>query len=339
LADRSPDWISRGAFGQSAKIGIVKSLLLLILGLAALYQGAEWLVRGASRIAAALRVSPLVIGLTVVAFGTSTPEMLAGVVAAWNGRTDIVLGNVFGSNIANIGLILGLAAILRRIPINLALLRREAPIMLLATAAVYVLAARGSVGRLAGGVLFAGLVVFTSLAVRWARGARAAPKREFEQFSEDRSLTSSEGIAADAVRLGIGLVALALGAHLVVGSAVQLARQFGVSEFLISVSMVAIGTSLPELATSLMAVTRGEHDVLVGNIVGSNIFNLLGAFALSAMVRPLPVSTQILTVDLPVVVAFSLAMYLALWSRRAIVRWEGAVLLAGYLAYIALRFL
>jgi len=319
-------------------MGAMTTILSLIAGLVGLYCGAEWLVRGATRIAVSLRISPLLIGLTVVAFGTSMPEMVAGAVAAWNGNTDIVLGNVFGSNIANVGLILGVAALLRVVPVRLQLLRREVPLMLLATVAVYAIAAGGRVERWHGALLFAGLIGFTVLAMQFARQERATVEREFARFSDEIGRARRPGILVDVVWVIAGLVALAIGARLLVSSAVQLARTVGISEFLISVSIVAIGTSLPELATSVVASLRGESDVLVGNIVGSNVFNLLGALGISALIRPLPVASEIVRVDLPVVLAFGIAMLVTLRWHRAVVRWEGALLLAGYVVYLAMRF-
>ncbi len=325
------------------------TFLSLVFGLVVLSLGAEALVKGASRIAVSLRVSSLVIGLTVVAFGTSMPEMVAGGVAAWNGNTDIVLGNVFGSNIANIGLILGISALLRAIPVQRQTLVRELPLMLMATAAVYWLAGRGEIGRGAGVVLVAALVVFTWLALRWARQETDAADaaRTLVQPStapsdgstdSDSSDNARSQLAVECARVVAGLVGLGVGAQLLVTSAVLLARQYGISEFVISVSMVALGTSLPELATSVVAVFRGQTDVLVGNIVGSNIFNLLGALGVAAMIRPLPVAPEIVAFDLPLVFVFSVAMSLGLGLHRALVRWEGAVLLVGYLVYVGRLF-
>ncbi len=312
------------------------TFLSLALGLVALYWGAEWLVRGSSRIALSLRISSLAIGLTVVAFGTSMPEMVAGGVAAWRGNTDIVLGNVFGSNIANIGLILGITALLRPIPVHTRVLRREMPIMLAVTVLVYLLASTGEIGRLAGVGLLGALLGFTWLTLRWARG-----ETELAPTTAERERAGIASGSAPQVHLGVecgrvvaGLVGLVVGAHLLVGSALQLARAFGVSEFVISVSVVALGTSLPELATSVVAAMRGETDVLVGNIVGSNIFNLLGALGVGAMIRPLPVADEIVSFDIPVVLVFSVAMTLGLGLHRAMVRWEGALLLAGYAVYV-----
>lgn len=311
-------------------------LLSLAAGLAALYLGAEWLVKGACRAALGLKVSPLVIGLTVVAFGTSMPEMVASVVAAWNGSTDIVLGNVFGSNIANVGLILGLAGLLRTVPVHRALLWREIPFMLLTTVVVYALAATGTIGRLLGVVLFAGLVLFTVLALQWARQEKSRAALEQQRLAHEVDLSGDIRMRTEIGRIAVGLLLLSFGADLLVDAAVELARLYGVSEFLVSVTMVALGTSLPELATSIVAVLRGESDVLVGNLVGSNIFNLLGALGAGAMIRALPVSPAIVAFDLPAVLVFSLAMTIFLFTGRAVVRWEGALLLLGYAAYIAL---
>ena len=317
------------------------TVLTLSLGVALLYVGAEWLVRGAARIAAALDVSPLVIGLTVVAFGTSMPELVAGVVAAWAGTTDIVLGNVFGSNVANVGLILGSAAVLRTVPVRMELLRREVPIMLAATVAVHVLAANGVIGRGEGAALFVGLVAFTFVALRWARRERSRALREFEQFESRRLGTADRrALAVQIVWVVAGLGALTGGAHLLVNSAVQLARALGVSEFLIAVSMVAVGTSLPELATSIVAALRGESDVLVGASARGrpDRSSRPRGRAPATPPRPLPVAPVILLVDLPVVAAFSLAMMATLWSHRGVVRWEGALLVCAYVTYLVLRF-
>ncbi|HJO03599.1 MAG TPA: calcium/sodium antiporter [Acidobacteriota bacterium] len=310
--------------------------LYLVLGLAALYWGAEWLVRGASRIAFSLHVSSLAIGLTVVAFGTSMPEMVAGGVAAWRGNTDIVLGNVFGSNIANVGLILAVAALLRRIPVSLRTLQREMPLMMVATVLVYVLASNGEIGRVAGIALVAALIGFTWLTLRWAGGEfeRVPDAAEHGPQEADPYSAPPSRLGVECGRVIVGLAALGIGAQLLVGAALQLARELGVSEFVISVSVVALGTSLPELATSVVAALRGETDVLVGNIVGSNIFNLLGALGVGAMIRPLPVAGEIVAFDIPVVLAFTVAMILGLGLHRAMVRWEGALLLLGYAVYI-----
>ena len=308
------------------------SLVQLVAGVVGLYFGAEWLVRGASRIAAHVRVSPLMIGLTVVAFGTSMPEMAAGVLAAWRGNTDIVLGNVFGSNVANVGLILGLTALFRVIPVSIGLLKREMPIMLAVTALAYGLAWWGSIGQLVGAAMFAALILFTWLTLRWSRDERkqVQAQSEPELGLEGKIRTRVEGAYVLA-----GLVTMTAGAHFMVEAAVDLATAWGVSQFLISASLVAVGTSLPELATSIVSVLRGETDLLVGNIVGSNIFNILGALGISAVVRPLPVPAEFLGIDLLAAPLFAIAMALVLLDRR-VGRFQGAPLLVGYGAYVYL---
>jgi cation:H+ antiporter len=315
------------------------TLLLLVLGVVALYFGAEWLVRGASRIAGALEVSTLVIGLTVVAFGTSTPEMVAGAVAAWRGSTDVVLGNVIGSNIANIGLILGLSAAFVAIPVHLKLISREIPLMVGATVVVWGLAATGELGRFPAMLLFLALIASTWTTLRWARMDREAiAEEEIERLQHELGLDSEIRVGVEVMRVVGGLVLLTVGAHWLVTAAIDLARTLGVSEFLISVTMVAVGTSLPELATSVIAAMRNEADVLVGNIVGSNLFNLLGAVGVAGMIRPIPVDRSIVLFDLPVVLAFSVAMALMCRSARQTHRWEGVALLAGYALYVLLLF-
>ncbi len=310
------------------------TLLFLILGVVGLYYGAEWLVVGASRIALSLNVTPLVIGLTVVAFGTSMPELLTGAQAAWSGSTDIALGNVVGSNIANLGLILGLSALINAIPCSREIFKRELPLMLLASVLVFALAATGVISRFWGVALFVSLLAFTWATLRFAR-------REDSEL-EATDVGGMELDPAVAVRLGVeipravaGLVSLMVGAWLLVDAASELARNFGVPEFLIAASVVAFGTSLPELATSMVAALRGEADVLVGNIIGSNVFNLLGGLGIAAAIEPVPVSQAVVTFDLPVMLLMTAAATVALYTYGRIQRWEGGVLLLGYCAYVA----
>lgn len=313
------------------------TLLFLILGVAALYYGAEWLVVGASRIALSLNVTPLVIGLTVVAFGTSMPELVTGGQAAWNGSTDIALGNVVGSNIANLGLILGLSALISAIPCGREIFKREVPLMLLASVLVYALAATGEISRFWGVALLLGLLAFTWATLRFARREPTSAEvtdvggMELDPAAEVR-------IGAEIARATAGLVTLVIGAKLLVDSAVVVARDLGVPEFLIAASMVALGTSLPELATSMVAAMRGEADVLVGNIVGSNVFNLLGGLGIAAAIEPVPVSSAVLSFDLPVMLVMTAVATIALYTYGRIQRWEGGLLLAGYGAYMMALF-
>ena len=313
------------------------TLLFLVLGVAALYYGAEWLVVGASRIALSLNVTPLVIGLTVVAFGTSMPELVTGGQAAWSGSTDIALGNVVGSNIANLGLILGVSALISAIPCGREIFSREVPLMLLASVLIYALAATGQISRFWGVVLLLGLVAFTWVTLRFAKSEPGSAEMtdvggmELDPAAEVR-------MGAEIARATAGLITLVVGAKLLVDAAVTVARDLGVPEFLIAASMVALGTSLPELATSMVAALRGEADVLVGNIVGSNVFNLLGGLGIAAAIKPVPVSPMVLGYDLPVMLVITAAATVALYTYGGIQRWEGGLLLAGYGAYMVTLF-
>jgi cation:H+ antiporter len=318
---------------------MLTSLLLLGLGVAALYFGAEWLVRGASRIALALGVQPLFVGLTIVAFGTSAPELVVCVVAAAQGNTDVALGNVLGSNIANVGLILGLSAAVAPVGVSLRLAQRELPFMMAATLVVYALAWRASFGRLEGLLLFLALFVFTWLALRWARREPPAVVAEFESAQQVRVAGKSLQAARDIALVVVGLGALTGGGHLLVVAAVDLARRAGISEFIIAATLVAVGSSLPELATSVVASLRGESDILVGNLVGSNLFNILGALGLAAVVRPIGVNPEVLGFEFVALLVFSAAMATVLRRGHQVDRWQGFALLAAYAGFVAGLFL
>jgi len=317
---------------------MILSLVFVVVGIAALCFGADWLVRGASRIALALGVEPLFVGLTVVAFGTSAPEMMVCVVAAAQGNTDVVLGNVLGSNVANVGLILGLVAVVAPVQVSLRLVKRELPFMLVASLVFYALAWRMVFGRLTGLLLVAGLLVFTRLALRWALQEPPAVVAEFETLRQRRK-EPGLGLSRDVGQVVTGLVALVAGGHLLVVGSVDLARLAGVSELVIAATVVAVGSSLPELATSIVAAMRKEADILVGNLVGSNVFNILGAFGLAAVVRPVEVSRSLLGYEFISLLVFSAAMALFLRTGHSVKRWEGAALLAAYLLFVVGLFL
>lgn len=316
------------------------TLLFLILGIAGLYFGAEWLVAGSARIALSLRITPLVIGLTVVAFGTSAPELVTSMLAAWGGSTDLALGNVVGSNIANLGLILGVGALIRAIPCGREIFKREVPLMLLASVLVYALAATGVVSRVWGLILLASLIAFTCITLRYARQERDGLTHDgvADLGGLELDTAATVHLGREIARTVAGLVALVLGAKLLVDAAVVIARQFGVPEFLIAASMVALGTSLPELATSIVAAIRGEADVLVGNIIGSNVFNILGGLGVAAAIAPVPVAPAIVQFDLPAMLVITVVATLALYTHQKIERWEGGLLLACYVGYLAMLF-
>lgn len=313
---------------------MLQSLLFLVLGMVGLYFGAEWLVRGAARFAANLRVSPLFIGLTIVSFGTSAPEMVICVVAALQKNSDVALGNVLGSNVANVGLILALTAVVAPLPVAMRLVRRELPFMLGATLVLYALASRLSIGRLEGALFFAALILFSWLALRWARAEPPPVVAEYERYEEAAGLRRPVRILRDLGLLGLGLSLLLTGGHLLVTAAVDLAQRAGISDLIVAATVVAVGSSLPELATSIVAAVRGEADIVVGNIVGSNVFNILGALGLSAMVQPVRIGASLVGLEFAAFLLFSLALGLVLRTGHTVSRREGVILLVAYAVFV-----
>lgn len=311
-----------------ASLSIGTASLLALVGLVALTLGADGLVRGASRLATHFGVSPLLVGLTVVAYGTSLPEIVASAVAAVEGHGAVTVGNVLGSNVANMGLILGGTALVTPLIVTPSVRRRELPLMVAATLGLALLAFFHELGRATGALFLALLVLVNVLSLRWARGSRVVPELD-DEARRNGALGKNLGWTAG------GLVLLLGGAHLLVESAVSLARIVGLSDFVIGVTLVAVGTSLPELATSFVAGLRKEADLVVGNIVGSNLFNILGALGVSATLRPLPIDPALLRFEMPALVVITLAMAWFLSTGRRVERWEGALLLAAYALFIA----
>jgi cation:H+ antiporter len=312
----------------------------IALGVALLYGGGEALVGGATALARRFGVSPLVVGLTVVAFGTSSPELAATLVASLRDVPAVAVGNVLGSNIANLGLILGAAALFHSLTARFSFIWREVPFMIGACGLMLPLALDGVYGRGDAALLLVCLAVYLGVLVWEARSGRAAPVVEAEYVGEfgERGESSGAGGLQPAWRsivmvvLGIGL--LVGGAHVLVEGAVNLARAFGVPERVVGISLVALGTSLPELAACLVAAMRREADIVLGNLVGSNFFNVLAILGTTAMVRPLPVSAAAIAVDFWVMMAFSFALLPILGLRKRVARTEGVVLLVAYVAYI-----
>ncbi|WP_322892160.1 MULTISPECIES: calcium/sodium antiporter [unclassified Yoonia] len=296
----------------------------LVAGLIGLFFGGEALVRGSVGIARRLAIPPLLIGLTVVGFGTSTPELLVSVDAAWRGVPDIALGNIIGSNIANILLIVGLTALVWPITVMGATLRRDTLVMVAAAVVLVPIFALGFMARLSGIILVAGLVGYLVWAYRTPGDAAA----------EDDTLPAPSSTLHSVLWVIGGLVVLMVGARFLVDGSVNIARGFGVSEAFIGLTIVAVGTSLPELATSLIAAFRRQSEIAIGNIVGSNIFNVLGILGITAVITPIPVADRFLSFDLPVMIAVSLVLTALLLTRPQIGRWMGVALLAGYLAYV-----
>ncbi|HXV19574.1 MAG TPA: calcium/sodium antiporter [Desulfuromonadales bacterium] len=305
--------------------------ILLLAGFALLIGGAELLVRGASQLATDCGISPLVVGLTVVAFGTSAPELAVSVLSAQSGQAGIALGNVVGSNICNVLLILGLSALVAPLVVSRQVVRLEVPIMIGVSLLLTLFALDGAIGRAEGGLLFAGIIVYTVWTVRRSR-------RELrEQASPEAAPPAGgrSGRGAQILQILGGLVLLGVGSKWLVDGAVSVATFFGVSDLVIGLTVVAVGTSLPELATSVLASLRGQRDIAVGNVVGSNIFNILSVLGLTAALTPegVPVPPTALTFDLPVMIAVAVACLPIFLAGYRIARWEGGLFLGYYLAY------
>ena len=298
--------------------------LFFVLGLVALFFGGEYLVRGASAIARKFNLSPMVIGLTIVGFGTSAPEMLVSVQAALAGQPAIAIGNVLGSNIANILLILGLSALIAPLLIPVRKLWRDLAFMLLATAVIWVMLLDGQVTRLDGVLLLAGLVIF--LIVAFVTG----------KSDDDQSIEGDiPQWKAWAMTLG-GLVVLVIGARFLVDSATDIARTFGISEAIIGLTIVAVGTSLPELATSVVAAIRKQTEIAVGNIVGSNIFNIFGILGTTAVLAPIPSEARFAAIDMPWAMGAAVGLTILAFVLGGLPRIAGVVLLAVYGGYLYL---
>lgn len=325
------------ALGDWHSVGWLAATGILIVGLIALTLGGDWLVRAASRISQAFGVPPLVIGLTVVAFGTSAPEFGVSLNSAWRGDTELALGNVLGSNIFNVLFILGISALITPLTVAHQLIRIDVPLMIFATALTLFLGWDGSLNTSDGVILFSCLVVYLIwLAVDQIRSGGSS-NLEFE--GELPSSNGPLGVQGVLMQVGLGLlglVALTVGSQFFVDGAVAIARLLEIDELVIGLTIVAVGTSLPEIATSVMASIRGERDMAVGNVVGSNLFNILGVLGLTSIVSSdgVPVSDAAKTMDIPVALLVAIACLPIFFSWRKVFRWEGALFLGYYVAYI-----
>ena len=303
---------------------------LVLGGLVLLPLGAGWLVRGSTGIALRLGVTALAIGLTVVAFGTGSPELVLSIQASAAGNGGIALGNVVGSNISNIALVLGAAALIRPLKVRSQLIRREVPIMIAVTVMLGALLLDGSLGRLDGLLLVVSAVVYTILAYRAAdRSESDAAEEDFEEAyaAPRRSARSDAGLVV------IGLVALLLGSQLLLNGAVYIAGELGVSQVVIGLTVIALGTSLPELATSVTSAVRDEADVAFGNVLGSNVLNITAVLGAAALVQPFSIE-GLRVWDFAVFAATAVALLPLMRRGWILSRWEGAILLGGYVAYI-----
>lgn len=303
--------------------------LLLVLGLGLLFVGAQVLIRGGAGLALRMGVSSLVVGLTVIAYGTSSPELVVSIQAGLSGNGAISAGNIIGSNICNILLILGAAALVHPIATHTQVIRREIPLMIGASIITAALMSDGTVGRIDGLALLAGIIVYTWLTLRDAR-QEGTPTLEAE-FKEEVPAKPVSMPAAIGLVIG-GLLILAVGSHIFVGAAVNLAESWGISQAVIGLTIVAIGTSLPELATSMVAAFNRNTDVAIGNVVGSNLFNLLGILGIAAVIQPLDVR-DISLIDLGIMVASAVFLLPMIQIRKVVGRREGLLMLAAYVAY------
>lgn len=309
-------------------------VLLFLLGIVGLYLGAEWLVRGASRLARVWGVSALAVGLTVVAFGTSAPELVVGMLAAAQGQPDLALGNVLGSNVINIALILGVSAIIMPIAVRATVIRREIPIMIALTVVAGVLGLNRIISRADGAVL---LLLFAAYIAFVLHGARDADPEAVPGGEElDEVLPEQMGwraIAWNLAMVAVGIVTLFFAAKALVTSAVFFARELGISELVIGLTVVAMGTSLPELATVLVAAIRRKTDIAVGNIVGSNIFNICAILGAAAVMAPIPFAGTVLTSEYLLMLLVSLALLALARKQHRLARREGIILVILYFAF------
>lgn len=310
---------------------MILSVITFFLGVLLLYLGAEGLVRGSIHISKIFGIRPIIIGLTVVAFGTSAPEFIVSLISTLAGSSDIALGNVVGSNIANIGLILGIAALLRPVDVSTRALIFYYPVLILSSGLLYMFALGDAIGFIHGVFLFGGIVVFT-----WYLIKKTDTVPDADLLYHQRGERSVRFLNIFFIIGGAGL--LVGGSHLMVTSGITIAREIGVSEFVIGITLVAIGTSLPELAATIVAVLKKSSGIILGNIIGSNIFNVLFVIGGVSMIHPISVEPSSRIYEFPVMIVFSLVLFIFMRTRFVINRAEGLLLLAGYITFLVFLF-
>ncbi len=343
--------------------------ILFIAGITGIYFGAEWLVKGSSKLSRDLGIKPIVIGLTVVAFGTSSPELAVSLTASIKGSNDIAIGNIIGSNIANIGLVLGIAAIVFPLKVERVIMKRELPLMIAISAGFYFMAIDKKIGFVDGLVLFTGIIFFIGYQIYNTLNSKKESRNSTGRADEAPSLSSSANssyqhsdsdipddktsltertdkqspagrkhLLFNILYIVVGLAGLLIGAHVLVKAAIFIASRLGVSEMVIGLTVVAFGTSVPEMATSVVSVLRKEMDICVGNVIGSNIFNILMVIGSVALVRPLNVARETLFFEFPIMLLFSVALIPMIRGNLRVNRLEGILLVAGYFVFIFLLF-
>jgi cation:H+ antiporter len=309
---------------------MIEFILWIGVALALLFFGAEWLVRGSASLALRLGLTPLVIGLTVVAYGTSMPELVVSTKAALQGQGDIAVGNVVGSNILNICIILGLSALVHPLRVKMQLIRLDTPIMIAVSVLLVALLADSRLDRFEAALFLFGIVAYTVFNLRLARKeVNAEVKAEFAQ-----SIPPRHGkVWLDLLLIGGGLAVLVLGSRVLVSNSIGLAKLLGVSEAVIGLTIVAAGTSMPELATSIIAAWRKQPDIAIGNVIGSNMYNILAILGLSGLLSPLH-APGIKMFDLYMMLGTAVVLLPLMWSRFVVTRWEGGLLAAAYCGYV-----
>ncbi len=307
---------------------MILSVILFFAGLLLLYYGADYLVAGSSRLALSFGVRPLIIGMTVVAFATSMPELMVSLFASVKGSSDIAAGNIIGSNIANIGLILGVAALIMPMKVTRSTVSREIPFMIGASFLFLFFVLDAELAFFDGFVLFLLLIVFLIYCLRNARDKNTLPPQELVEKEKAHR-------GKDVFLVLVGIIGLGIGAELMVRSAVTIATALGMSELVIGVTIVALGTSLPELAASVVSAWKGQMDISIGNVIGSNIFNILFVLGICPMIRPLAVDPSVLRFELPVMLAISIALLPLVRHRMVLDRPKGALLLTAYLLFVS----
>jgi cation:H+ antiporter len=309
---------------------VLEIVILLLLGLILLFIGAEALIRGSSALALRFGISPLVVGLTVVAFGTSSPELVVSINSSLKGNGGIALGNILGSNICNIALILGTSALIKPLIVQAQVVKREIPIMIGVSVLLFILSLNNEISRLEGFIFFAGIIVYIIISIYLSKKEKNSEvKKEFEESIPNQGGNLWKSVLF--VIAGLGL--LAVGAKIFVDGAVAAAERMGVSQVVIGLTVVAIGTSLPELITSVVAAFKNEADIAIGNIVGSNVFNILSILGVTAIISPVSTSDAGL-IDFSLMLLTAILLLPLSWSGYKLSRWEGGFFFAGYIVYM-----